>query len=373
MQALKLSIVAALVLAILCASTSLSMATENLMPVYKLNPSWSSKRVDATLWGLARPDLDGDGTKELVVLERSSLWHAQIKGNELIKEAIYKLPADTEGLRVFAMDVDGEPGDEVVISAIAYEHPSSLIIKFSGGTFKELAKDISWHLRVLEKERKKLLIGQRSSLDEFFTGKIYELNWTDGKLKHVDPLPLPRRTKIFEFNFSSRPGENDALVSLKGYDRIKAYEQRGSKLKWKRFWISDTRFGGTLNIAEITTRPPTQDLPRYEIPINKEPVTFASPGSSVLMAVKQDLPLKNIIMKRPLIRGGRFVKFMYDQGLGFREITETERLPGFVSDFIVDHDDESGKAKLYVTLQTDPKLFQPGTQSTVLIFNLESP
>jgi hypothetical protein len=78
-------------------------------------------------------------------------------------------------------------------------------------------------------------------------------------------------------------------------------------------------------------------------------------------------------MKRPLISGGRLIKFTYDQGLGFREIFQTERLPGFVSDFIVDQDAESGKARMYVTLQTDPKLFQPGTQSTVLIFDLESP
>jgi len=366
------SLTAAIIITLLSLSVP-AYAADEIVPVLKLQPAWTSKRMDATFWGITRGDVDGDGSNETVILEQTSLWIARVEGNSVTKSAEYKFPPYTQGLRVFAMNVDGRPGDEIIVSALAYDDPASFILNYDGSTFRVLNSKIPWHLRVLKRNGQNALVGQRSIPDEFFTGKLYELKWQDGKVVHSDVLHLPRNTRLFEFALAPSVDGKDILIQLKGYDKLLAYEERGEKRKWKRFWKSPSRFGGTLHYVELKSRPPMQDLPQYLIPIYKEPLLFDLSGATVLVAAQQDLPLKDIIMKKPLIEGADFFQFTYDEGLGFRERISSERLPGFVADYVVDRNPSTGSAQLFVAVQTDPAMFQPGTQSTIVIFNLPNP
>jgi hypothetical protein len=330
--------------------------------------AWGSKRMEITLWGIGRGDLDGNGTKELVLLEKSAVWVARREGDNLVKDTAFSLPQSTEGLRLFLMDVDGDGRDDIIISAVAYgNQPSSLLLRLKDGRFEPLLTKIPWHLRALPTSEGTVLVGQRASNDDLFDGKIYRLGMKDGALKAGDALRLRRTTRIFDFTLVPPLDEGEALVTLKTYASLKAYRQQ--RKRWKKFWSSSGRFGGTLRQVERTSRPPLQDLPRYRVPVGHEPIALKLRGTPAVMAARHDMPLKNIIGRGQLIKGGRLIAFARDPSLGFTERFATQRLPGFIADYCVDTD-ATGRTQLYVALQTEPEVFNPSLESTVLIYDL---
>jgi hypothetical protein len=357
---------------------------------------WGSKRLNTTLWGIARADLDGNGTRETVLLERDRIWQATQQGNELKEVASFKFPAYTQGLRIFVMDVDANGTDDLVISAVQYGQPASMIITKTSDGFSTLIKGAKWHLRVVEKqemrdERRlpavgsvagetkdegrrandgKILIGQHWSRDNFFTGKLYELKLDNGKLNVVQKLARPDWADIFNYTSVPTPTENPILVSLKGYAPLRAYEEyaKKNKKKWKKFWTSNGRFGGTILYVHRDVRQPLADMPVYNVPVGHEPITLFIKGKAGMLALINDMPLKNVIGKKTLIRGGRLVGFEYNDALGFQEAFLTERMPGFIADYVVDRDADG--TKLYIALQGEPEVFSPNPQSSVLIYKL---
>lgn len=339
--------------------------------VNTIQHSWGSQRMDITLWGVACGDVDGNGSGDILLLEERSLWLGRIEGNELIKAAEYRWNGQIKGLRLYTLDLNGDGRDEAVVSAVADATPASLILEFDGKGFKPIQQNVPWHLRVMVKDGRKVLVGQKSSPDEFFIGKLYRLSLDDGgTIQRGERLALPRWAKAFNFGLLPRDGEDRVLISLKGYAPLKAYELRGRK--WKRYWTSGKRFGGTLLRVSLKNRPPMQDLPEYEVPIDHEPLTWIWNGTTWIIAANYDLPLRNIIGRRTLIKGSRMIGFVEDAALGFDEHFATKRLPGFISDYCVGRGFD-GTKKLFVALQTDPEMFRPGKQSSLLIYDLPSP
>jgi hypothetical protein len=52
----------------------------------------------------------------------------------------------------------------------------------------------------------------------------------------------------------------------------------------------------------------------------------------------------------------------------FQEIFMTERMPGFIADYVVERSAQG--TKLYVALQGEPEGFSPNPQSSVLVYQL---
>lgn len=347
-----------------------SSGADDYVGVQASKHAWGSKRLKSTLWGIARADLDGNGSKETVLLEKNRIWQAAHQDKELTEIASFKFPAYTQGLRIYVMDVDGNGTDDIVVSAVQYGHAASMIITKNSEGFTTLVKDAPWHLRV----ENNALIGQRWSRNNFFVGKLYELKIKKGKLSIVQKLERPRWAHIFNYTSVPTPTESPVLVALKGFNPLRAYEEyaKKNKKKWKKFWTSSGRFGGTILYVHREVRPPLSDIPEYNVPIGHEPVSLYIQGKAGMIAPKNDMPLKNMIGTKQLIRGGRLIAFAYNDALGFQEIFMTERMPGFIADYIVDREPD-GTTKLYVALQGEPEAFTPNPQSSVLVYELAKP
>lgn len=360
---MKITAIFVICLALLAPASSFA---DDYVGVQASKHAWGSKRLEGTLWGIVRADLDGNGTKETVLLEKDRIWQAAHEGNDLTETASFKFPAYTQGLRIYTMDVDGNGTDDIVVSAVQYGHPASMIITKNSDGFATLVKDAPWHLRV----ENNTLIGQRWSRDNFFTGKLYELKFENGKLSVSQELKRPNWARIFNYASVPTTTENPVLVALKGFDPLRAYEEytKKNKKKWKKFWTSSGRFGGTILYVHRDVRPPLADIPEYNVPIDHEPVSLYIEGKPGMIAPKNDVPLKNMIGVKQLIRGGRLIAFAYNDALGFQEVFMTERMPGFIADYVVERDAQG--AKLYVALQGEPEAFSPNPQSSVLVYKL---
>jgi len=356
---------------IICLSLLIPASTfaDDYVGVQASKHIWGSKRLNATLWGIARADLDGNGTKETVLLERERIWQAARQGQDLTETASFKFPAYTQGLRIYTMDADGNGTDDIVVSAVQYGRPASMIITKTDDGFTTLVKGANWHLRV----ENNTLIGQHWSHDDFFSGKLYELKLNKGQLSVARKLERPSWANIFNYTSVPTPTRNPVLVSLKGYAPLRAYEEytKKNKKKWKKFWTSNGRFGGTILYVHRDVRQPLADMPVYNVPVGHEPIILPIKGKSGMLALINDMPLKNVIGTKQLIRGGRLIGFEYNESLGFQEAFLTERMPGFIADYVVDRGADG--TKLYVALQGEPEVFNPNPQSSILVYQISAP
>jgi hypothetical protein len=354
--------------------------------------SWASQRIDGEIWGLSYGDVNGDGTKEIVILKRDMVVAGTLAQDGFKPTAQYKLKGFLNGVRIFTMDLDGDAAEEIVVSAIENGHPSSFAIKYSNGGFEPVFADAPWHVRVISSGGSKKLVGQQWNGASFFFGPIYDLQLKSGKLDSVGILKLASTTDIFDFDIISIVSDDitketyvQDFAWLEGYNPLKIYERR--KKRYKKIWSSGVKFGGTINLVEATQREALGQAMDYYIQIDREPEVVSMNGHDVVIAAQHDIPLKNMIGRKPYIRSGKLVAFKKDDALGFSRYFETEEVPGFISDFFVYETEtvqktEAAKSKkgarqvvvlqtkLIMVVQPDTSAFRADRDSVLLSFDL---
>lgn len=356
--------------------------------------SYTSQRMDGEMWGLAYGDINGDGAKEIVLLKHDSVMAGSFTEGNFTPSMQYRLKGFLAGVRVFTMDLDGDGAEEIVVSAIENGHPSSLVLRYASDVLEPVLENAPWHLRVITKGDSKRLIGQQWNAASFFFGPIYELELASGKLKTGERIKLCSTTDIFDFDIISLVTDDitketfvQSFAWIDGYEPLKIYTRK--KKSFKRAWSTGVKFGGTMNLVEATQRETLGQAMDYYIQIDKEPEALSIAGKDLLFAVQHDIPLKNMIGRKPYIRSGKIVAFKNDPVLGFSKYFETEEVPGFIADFVVyemegapkqDPKKQKAKkgvvpetvtqAKLIMLLQPDTSAFRADRDSVLLSFDI---
>jgi len=345
--------------------------TENI-----LTHSWAGKKINAAVWGIAAGDVDGDGSNEIVLLERNAVRVGKINGDEFKINASYEWKGFIAGVRIFTMNLDNDPAEEIVVSAVEDGRPASFALKWSNDEFHPMFWNEPWHIRVVENlpnNGGKILAGQQWASSSFFTGAIFKLSFDGGKLTRGDRITLPKRTEIFNFAILPAGAEEQTLTAqdppfinyrvfrLAGFEHLVLFEPKGKK--FKKVWASGERYGGSLNIIEAVERE-VMNTATDQVTIDREPQFVKAGEGSYVYAIRHDIPLKGMIGRRPDIRSGTIVALREDLSFGFMKCFETEEVPGFISDFIIE------PKRLIASVQLNPSMFYESRQSTLLIFEL---
>ncbi len=354
--------------------------------------NWASQKIDGELWGVARGDIDGNGAKETVILKRDAVIVGALDADGFKATTQYELKGFLDGVRIYTMDTDGDGAEEIVVSAIENGHPSSLALRYSNGGLEPVFANAPWHIRVVSIGGSKKLVGQQWNGANFFFGPVYELEIKSGKLKSAERLKLGSTTDIFDFGIISTSSDDitketrvENFAWLEGYNPLKIYERK--KKRYKKIWSSGVRFGGTMNLIEATQRETLGQAMDYYIQIDREPEVVGMRGLDVVIAAQHDIPLKNMIGRKPYIRSGKIVAFKRDSVLGFSRYFETEEVPGFISDFLIFETEavqSDGAAKpkkgappakvvqtkLLMVVQPDTSAFREDRDSVLLNFDL---
>ncbi len=332
-----------------------------------LTPDWKSQKLSKTFWGMVLVDLDNDQVQEIVLLERNAIHIAKLEKEKIKIIHSKKWKNNLNATRVFAMDLDREPGQEIVVSAIQQGIPSSFILKFKNKKLEYLKKNIKWHLRVInkyeEEGRHAVLLGQSLTKINFFEGKVYEFAYEEGKLKRGEKVKLPWKVNIFNFAFMPK---NDLAV-LKGYRPLTVFEL--GKKRYKKIWTSGQRLGGTLNVIKAKEREPLGVEGDGQVSITKEPEVYVQEGQLFILATKHGLPLKNMIGRYPYVRNGQIFGFKKDESLGFMRAFATQEMPGFIADFVLQQVSED-KKRLFLLVQPDTSAFYQFRESVILAYDL---
>ncbi len=312
---------------------------------------WKSQSFPLAFKALEVTDLDGDGNKEVVLLNESNLYIYSFKneGLELRKE----LKGDNMHVNYGITSGNLNSNNtlpEIYLTRTHRNIPSSGVIEYVGGDFNFIASDIPWFIRVLKVTGKKsMLLGEKFRYVDGFYGGVKVLSWDGDTIKEVDRLDIPKRKNLYGFTLLdiNQDGRDDFLY-LDDNDRLRINSKKADG-SWDEIWISHDYFGGTLNNISYGERDPA-DLDGKAAKIK----------GRILVGDKDDTGKMDIIVNgnKPGGLGRLFKKVVtYESGkifgltwngVGLDERWRTKTIFGYIADYIVTDLDSDGNNDLVV-------------------------
>jgi hypothetical protein len=149
----------------------------------------SDKIVDE-LYGVVAGDTDAEGNGDVIAWGRTVLYFYRVKGAEVLPFTRITKELSHHFLGVAAVDIDGDGGKELLVMDLVGDDLESFILKKQDGVYREVAEKIPYFLAVLpDWQGKPVVVGQHAGFDAPFQGKIYRMTWDGKTLVPGDPLP----------------------------------------------------------------------------------------------------------------------------------------------------------------------------------------
>jgi TolB-like protein len=335
---------------------------------------WRSQLFETQYWGMDIGDVNGDGKNEVVLIDAHNIeiYQKTPAKLELIKRIEGKFYE--KYLNVDVADINHNGIDEIIVSSLKDEFVDSFVVEYDKGKgeYKRIAENIPWFLKVIDLPGQgPILLGQKSGVDEAFSGDIYQFTYTNGKYHSDKAFDLSKKIPIYGFNLVDieKTGEKD-MIYLDESEYVRIISPSG-ELKWK----SDEHYGGSDKYFE-----------RYfekegtsEKNISKKKI-YVQPR--ILVITNKDNE-KEVIIGRNDSQTGRIFKDtrLYHKseiqnlvwnGISLVENWRTKKIDGYLSDFQVKDVDDDGENELVVAVILRYDIVQFKTKSTVLVYKLKA-
>jgi TolB-like protein len=280
--------------------------------------------------GMSIGDLDGDGRNEVAMISDRVLWIYRWE------QTGFKLLQKIEGSRVdnnLAVDVgdiDKDGKEEIFVTNIQQtpsDSPrkmSSFVVAYREGTFKRVASEVDWFLRVVDdwRGKGKLLLGQRKGEDQAFKDPIYQLSWDGKKVKEVGAADLPKGYSLFGFA-SFKYQAQSYFVFIDSQFRLKVTDPKG-----KVIWRGRETYGSD-NAFEA--KPLLIGNTYYEGDewafVN---VRVIARGNEILI-IRNLMPIGDLFKRQKYFNGG-LVEGLVWNGAMFLESWKSPEISGYVAD-----------------------------------------
>lgn len=337
---------------------------------------WKSEPIKGKFISMTAGDLDGNGVKELFLLQKTSVTIA-VKEDKDIR-VIQKLKAGSglEFVSVSAVDTDGDGKVEVYISALDHFTAESFVLEYADGSYKITTKNIRWLLRKARSaDGRAILLGQRFRASDGFYGGISIIKNQGGKVvrdgSYLERLPGGVNLYNFTyFNFNSRdPSELD-LLAFDKEGRLLVYRRKGKG--WRKEWKSKEYYGGTMhrvNFNEDTSGSETYRYVEIERPLFHMDTNGDGRDELIVRQSKSEGVFKRYAKVFKTYSGGSILSMTWD-GEFLTESWRTREINGYIADFLIDDLEGKGSNKLIMIVQKDTSIFSSGPKGYLLIYDL---
>jgi len=337
---------------------------------------WKSDTIKGQFISMTAGDLDGNGVKELFLLQKTSVTIA-VKEDKDIR-VIQKVKAESglEFVSVSAVDTDGDGNVEVYISALDHFTASSLVLEFADGGYRITTHNIRWLLRKgRSADGRAILLGQRFRASDGFYSGIAILKNEGNKVVRVGSYldSLPGGVNLYNFtyfNFNSRdPAEMD-LLAFDKEGRLLVYKRKGKG--WRKEWKSKEYYGGTMhriNFNEDTSGSETYRYIEIERPLFHMDTNGDGRDELIVRQSKAEGVFKRYAKVFKTYSGGSILSLTWD-GEFLTESWRTREINGYIADFLIDDLEGKGANKLIMIVQKDTSIFSSGPKGYLLIYDL---
>ncbi len=213
--------------------------------------------IDMTVMAFAMGDLDGNGMPELLALGRKRLNIYQRQGTSFALKESLKADLGEDFLKVSAGDTDNNGRAEIYLVSRYGQRARSTVLEWTG-EFKRIYRRIG-HMQAVKDPglNKSLVLFQDSKVDEFFSGRIYVMNYDQkGKFTQSEQLPELRGVQFYTLTFFDFDKDKEAeWLGLGEESRLYVWDNQGDTM-----WSGDKHLGGTNNSIRLG------DMPRGDLP-----------------------------------------------------------------------------------------------------------
>ena len=328
------------------------------------------KRFDFEIIGLDTGDVDGDGKKELVFIDRDTVYVYKWQNNTFTQFKTVKGSWSPNYIYVSVADQDGNGREEIYVSNLTELTVSSLVLEWQGNRFVEIANKQPWFFRVIHMPGQgKTLIGQKRAAYAAYVGPVHLLKREGKSFVPAGSLKLPRFGNVYNFAFVYFPGtQKRYTVMLSPYERLQLFDPHEEQV-----WESGEFFGGSL--AYILDK----DIDQADIE-NPGKWHFIPPpifltdvdedGQQEVVICQNKSKELRITEKLRAFSSGK-VHFMIWDGEGLSTRWTSQKLAGAVVGYRVDDLDHDGTPELAIAAVTQPRLLFGKSRSQLVLYELK--
>ncbi|MBL7684902.1 MAG: VCBS repeat-containing protein, partial [Deltaproteobacteria bacterium] len=244
-------------------------------PVSPSNPDyrWITQKLPYEGRGMSYADLDGDGKKEVVIIDLKTVYVYELSGNQLKLLAQYQSKSDDHFVRVFTYDLQQDGKSEILVSNLRMGQAASMVLQYQSGNITPLISSTPWLVKVLQWDGKPTLIGEPYYGTEVDRHKIRKLKLEGSSLKEDGELETPGSIGIYgleSFQSTSQTQNQFAYLTLSG--SLKVFGKEGKD--YKKLWSSSESYGGSANWISLKTKSYFNETEESKTFFNLDPVTF---------------------------------------------------------------------------------------------------
>jgi len=232
-------------------------------------------------------DLDGKAGVELLVLGRKKLLLYTRQGASFVLKDTLKAGFGEDFLKVSIGDINNNGMAEIYLVSRHGIRALSTVLQCAG-TFKRLDRRVG-HMQAVKGPAggKPLLLFQNSKVDEFFSGRIYVMNYeNEGKLTKKEQLPKLKGVQFYTLaSFDIDQDGNPEWLGLGEESRLYVWDKQGEVL-----WSGDKHLGGTNNAIALGNTEPGNPPPRIAFNSRLLITDIDGDGKREILAIK-NIPL----------------------------------------------------------------------------------
>jgi hypothetical protein len=183
---------------------------------------------------IAVGDFDGNGNPVIVLAsgDNVSIYKPDM---DLKLLWVVDVPSADDVLWIDTLDVKKNGKDMLLVTTIQKGNVNSYIYELQGNAFKMVWKAEDMFIRKVENS----IISQGFSKGEGFDGKMYTIDYSNGRFVKGDEFRMPKGIVIFDFQYVYAPDGRRAFFAWDETGYLNFYNDKGI-----RTWASREDFGG---------------------------------------------------------------------------------------------------------------------------------
>jgi hypothetical protein len=191
---------------------------------------WKSDELNILGIGFAVGDVDGDGKKEIVIIDPATVYVYKLSGNKLALVAQYS--AGSLALKsVDVAKIRPQGPARIYVSAQNRGEAASFVLEFRNGKLVPVVQNFPYFLRVINyPTRGPILLCQKKGMRRMYDGPILRLVDKGDELEPGKPFGVPQKIPIFGFVIGDIEGKLKPMIAV--YDRdchLRIYDPSGKK------------------------------------------------------------------------------------------------------------------------------------------------
>jgi TolB-like protein len=330
---------------------------------------WKSRNFKSLFNGLALGDVDGDGKIEIVIITPHEVNLYRFENNRLSAHQKIGEHKRKHFIGVDIADVNGNGYPEIFVTSL---NPfktgiSSFVLEYNGQKYVKIIQNFPWYFRVVELPgRSRILLGQKNSSANPFSGKIYKMLWENSDYVPGEAIKTPRRSNLMGLTLSdmNNSGEN-VVVAYSESDEIRIMNQSGDEL-----WEGTDPFGGSTLYFALPLEGAGDIENRKYLPMRIWCRDVNSDGKPEVIAVNNHGKLSRLLDQFRKFTKSHIESLTWD-GLGLMPFWRTPTISGHVRDFFVGDFNNDGTDELVAAvILKEGSIIGTTPKSTVIAYKL---